>query len=77
MARRPLFLDGGADGLHVGAGGVELHRLASEPGRLWQRYLVIVASGFIVTLVLYHCLVRPFTIMRRALGLPAKQMSEA
>ncbi|MFM9939398.1 MAG: acyltransferase family protein [Hyphomicrobiaceae bacterium] len=36
---------------------------------IWLRYIVMVAGGFTVTLVIYHYLVRPFRVARLALGL--------
>lgn len=40
---------------------------------LWFRYGFIVASGFVVTLTIHHFLVRPFSIMRVALGMPPRR----
>lgn len=43
-----------------------------QPWPIWQRYLLIVAGSFAITLAAYHLLVRPFARMRLAFGLPAR-----
>ena len=41
------------------------------------RYATIAGGGFAVTLAIYHLLVRPFDLMRLALGLPARHPTAA
>lgn len=47
------------------------------PWPVWQRWLVIVAGAFAVTVALYGALVRPFRWSRLAFGLPATARAAA
>ncbi|MDX2155737.1 MAG: acyltransferase family protein [Hyphomicrobiaceae bacterium] len=43
------------------------------PWPIWQRYGVMVAGAFVVTLAAYHLLVRPSEAMRAAFGMPLRR----